>query len=67
MGIILTLIARNYAVTQRLAMGLTPGWGGEFFIIPLMIIWYSILKADWSLDDENERSYVRIQGLAEKA
>lgn len=49
-GIVLTFFARDYAVTRRLAMGLTPGWGGEFFIIPLMIIWYSILKAEWSID-----------------
>ena len=50
LGITLTVIARDYAVNQRLAMGLTPAWGGELFIIPLIIVWYSIIKADWSVE-----------------
>lgn len=49
-GITLTILARYYAVTRRLSMGLAPSWGGEFFIMPLIIIMYAIVKADWSVD-----------------
>lgn len=49
-GVVLTFVARNYAVARRLSMGLTPSWGGEFLIIPLMILIYAALKADWSVE-----------------
>lgn len=49
-GVVLTFVARNYAVTRRLSMGLSPSWGGEFLIIPLMILIYAALKADWSVE-----------------
>lgn len=48
-GMIVTFYAREYAVNRRLSMGLTPSWGGEFLIIPLMIILYAAVKADWSV------------------
>lgn len=49
-GVVLTFIARNYAVARRLSMGLAPSWGGEFLIIPLIILIYAALKADWSVE-----------------
>lgn len=49
-GLILTILARDYAVNQRLAMGLTPSWGGELFIIPLIMVAYFTFKADWSVE-----------------
>lgn len=49
-GITLTVLARDYAVTRRVSMGLAPSWGGEFLIVPLMIIMYASVKADWSVD-----------------
>lgn len=49
-GLALTFAARNYAVARRLSMGLEPSWGGEFLIIPLMILIYAALKADWSVE-----------------
>lgn len=49
-GIALTILARDYAVGRRLSMGLTPSWGGEFLILPLIFLIYSSLKADWSID-----------------
>lgn len=66
-GLALTVIARDYAVARRLSMGLTPSWGGEFLILPLLFVIYAALKADWSVDHENERSDVRLQRLAEEA
>jgi len=50
-GITLTVLARDYAVTRRLSMGLAPSWGGEFFIIPIMLLFYAVSKADWSIDE----------------
>lgn len=49
-SVLLTVVARNYAVARRLSMGLSPSWGGEFLIIPLIILIYLALKADWSVD-----------------
>lgn len=49
-GILLTVIARDYAVDHRLALGLDPSWGGEYLIIPLMLIIYAVIKADWSTE-----------------
>lgn len=50
-GIVLTAIARDYAVSRRLSMGLDPSWGGEFFIIPIMLLFYAVSKADWSIEE----------------
>lgn len=49
-GIVLTLFAREHAVNHRLTLGLQPSWGGEFLILPLILIMYSALKADWSVE-----------------
>jgi len=50
-GMLLTVIARDYAVNQRLALGLDPSWGGEFFIIPIILLFYAVSKADWSIEE----------------
>lgn len=50
LGITLTVIAREHAVNHRLSLGLQPSWGGEYLILPLILITYSALKADWSID-----------------
>lgn len=50
LGIILTVIAREHAVNHRLSLGLQPSWGGEYLILPLILVMYSALKADWSTD-----------------
>ncbi|WP_161877891.1 hypothetical protein [Alkalibacterium sp. MB6] len=49
-GLALTVIARDYAVTRRLSMGYEPGIGGEFLILPLIAVWYAAVKADWSVE-----------------
>lgn len=49
-GIILTVIAREHAVNHRLSLGLQPSWGGEYLILPLFLVMYSALKADWSVE-----------------
>lgn len=50
LGIALTVIAREHAVNYRAALNLSPSWGGEFLILPLMAIAYATYKADWSVD-----------------
>lgn len=48
-GIILTVLARDYAVARRLDLGIqTNAWGGEMLIIPLIFLMYFEIKADWS-------------------
>ena len=49
-SIVLTVIARDYAVARRLSMGFTPSFGGEFLILPLIAVWYAAVKADWSVE-----------------
>lgn len=50
LGIALTVIAREHAVNYRAALNLKPSWGGEFAILPLIIVAYAALKADWSVE-----------------
>lgn len=49
-GTLLTVAARNHTVARRLSMGLDAGWGGEFLIIPLLLLAYFTFKADWSFE-----------------
>lgn len=49
-GSVLTVLARQHAVAKRVSMGLDPSWGGEYFIIPLIIVGYFAIKADWGFN-----------------
>lgn len=49
-GVILTIICRNYAVSRRISMGLKPSWGSEYAPIIIIAMTYFVVKSDWSFD-----------------